>query len=305
LQKFYMTVGLPGSGKSHYAASIPNTVVHSSDSIRKELLGNDSDQTNQDLVFRTLYNRVLADLEAGKNVVYDATNIKYKRRMQFLQNVRALKNRDISVECIFTAVPYNLCLENNASRERTVPEEVIKRMHENIDIPMIAEGWDCIHIKGDSPAPNKIVDTLLKHLCDIEHDNPHHQFNIGQHSLITWAIMKSKYPDASPALIRAALLHDIGKESTKVFTDRHGNPSESANFYYHEKVGAYDSFAYTTDMSDYDRLTTALLIRWHMWPYVVKKSQNPNITARKVRQLLGEDIWNQIMILNKCDRNAH
>lgn len=51
---FYMMVGLPGSGKSFTAESIPNAVVHSSDAIRAEVLGDENDQTQQDLVFQTL-----------------------------------------------------------------------------------------------------------------------------------------------------------------------------------------------------------------------------------------------------------
>lgn len=45
---FYMMVGLPGSGKSFTAESIPNAVVHSSDAIRAEVLGDENDQTQQD-----------------------------------------------------------------------------------------------------------------------------------------------------------------------------------------------------------------------------------------------------------------
>ena len=104
---------------------------------------------------------------------------------------------------------------------------------------------------------------------------------------------------------RAVLLHDIGKGKTKVFHDTKGNPTDIAHFYNHERVGAYDSFCYTTNLSHNDRLLVAILIRWHMWPYAVEKSDNPSKTANKVRRLLGEDIWKQIMVLNDCDRHAH
>lgn len=59
MQYFYMMVGLPGSGKSFTAESIPNAVTHSSDAIRAEVLGDENDQTQQDLVFQTLHKRVL------------------------------------------------------------------------------------------------------------------------------------------------------------------------------------------------------------------------------------------------------
>lgn len=110
---FYMMVGLPGSGKSFTAESIPNAVVHSSDAIRAEVLGDENDQTQQDLVFQTLHKRVLQDLVDGKDVVYDATNINYKRRIGFLDRVRALHKHDLRTVCLFMATPYEVCLERN------------------------------------------------------------------------------------------------------------------------------------------------------------------------------------------------
>ena len=64
-----MMVGLPGSGKSWYAENkLPDAVIHSSDTIREELLSDISDQNHQELVFQTLHDRVLSDLRAGKSV---------------------------------------------------------------------------------------------------------------------------------------------------------------------------------------------------------------------------------------------
>ena len=60
MNKLIVLVGLPASGKSTYAntlAEIPNTIVLSSDKLRKELLGDESCQTNNQLVFDTLYRR--------------------------------------------------------------------------------------------------------------------------------------------------------------------------------------------------------------------------------------------------------
>ncbi len=79
---FFMMVGLPYSGKSVYAEGLREKFgaeIHSSDAIRAEILGNVQDQTNNQIVFDTLHKRVISDLSAGKNVIYDATNINYKR----------------------------------------------------------------------------------------------------------------------------------------------------------------------------------------------------------------------------------
>lgn len=159
---FYMMVGLPGSGKSFTAESIPNAVVHSSDAIRAEVLGDENDQTQQDLVFQTLHKRVLQDLVDGKDVVYDATNINYKRRIGFLNRVRALHKHDLRTVCLFMATPYEVCLERNNNRERSVPESVIQRMYFKFDVPMMAEGWDEIRIVGDEDRHDQIDSVFLK-----------------------------------------------------------------------------------------------------------------------------------------------
>lgn len=232
---FYMMVGLPGSGKSFTAESIPNAVVHSSDAIRAEVLGDENDQTQQDLVFQTLHKRVLQDLVDGKDVVYDATNINYKRRIGFLDRVRALHKHDLRTVCLFMATPYEVCLERNNNRERSVPESVIQKMYFKFDVPMMAEGWDEIRIVGDEDRHDQI-DTLMLRLSKLEHDNPHHEYTVGQHSMTAWQYLISHYKGADAALLRATLLHDIGKEKTKVFHDIKGNPAEIAHFYHHERV---------------------------------------------------------------------
>ena len=85
-----MMVGLPYSGKSCYAKKLKeefNAVIHSSDAIREEILGDVQDQNNNGMVFDVLHRRVIEDLSNGRNVIYDATNINYKRRMDTIQRL--------------------------------------------------------------------------------------------------------------------------------------------------------------------------------------------------------------------------
>ncbi len=304
MQYFYMTVGLPGSGKTATAKTLSNVVIHSSDAIRAEVLGDENEQTQRDLVFKALHDRVFRDLMAGKNVVYDATNISYKRRMTFLQELDAKCIPGLWTVCVFLATPYEKCLTNNASRERSVPEHVIERMYRKFDVPMPTEGWDQIWIVGDEDRHSEL-NSLMARLAKFEHDNPHHEYTVGQHCMATQQYLIRHYKQSNVCLLFAALLHDIGKEKTKAFLDYHGNPTETAHFYNHERIGAYESFSYTGHLSEQQRLMVALLIRWHMLPYVVELSDNPIKTANKVRRLVGENIWNQIMVLNDCDRHAH
>ena len=140
-----MLVGLPGSGKSTYIKNHfnQNLHVHSSDDIREELSGNVNNQDINKEVFELLHKRVKDDLKNGISCVYDATNLNWKRRKAFLES---LKGIDCFKVCHVIATPYEVCLEQNNSRDRVVPEEVIERMYRNFDIPWYNEGWNDIQI---------------------------------------------------------------------------------------------------------------------------------------------------------------
>lgn len=127
--KLFYLVGLPASGKSTKAkelSKIYNAKIHSSDSIREEL-GDIDNQDNNDLVFRILHNRIFTDLMDGNSVIYDATNIRKKHRIHFLQ---LLESKKIACKkiCFITAKPYERCLIHNIMRHKSVPFEVIKNM---------------------------------------------------------------------------------------------------------------------------------------------------------------------------------
>lgn len=80
-------------------------------------------------------------------------------------------------------------------------------MYFKFDVPMMAEGWDEIRIVGDEDRHDQI-DTLMLRLSKLEHDNPHHEYTVGQHSMTAWQYLISHYKDADAVLLRATLLHD-------------------------------------------------------------------------------------------------
>ena len=93
--EFLMLVGLPGSGKSTYIKKYfnQNLRVHSSDAIRAELSGDENNQNINAKVFEVLHNRVKEDLRNGISCVYDATNISYKRRKAFLDELKSRRGK--------------------------------------------------------------------------------------------------------------------------------------------------------------------------------------------------------------------
>ena len=87
---FYMLVGLPASGKSSESDRLGDVIVRSSDYLRDKLCGDINDMKNNGAVFTILQSLVRADLYHGKDVVYDATNLKASYRVEFLDTLRLL-----------------------------------------------------------------------------------------------------------------------------------------------------------------------------------------------------------------------
>ena len=293
--------GLPGSGKSYQAQKLAeqyNANIHSSDAIREELLGDINSQDANGVVFTTLHNRVKEDLRNGKNCIYDACNISYKRRMAFLQELKKIHCEKI---CVLIATPYEECLKNNASRERHVPEYIIERMYRQFDIPWYYEGWDRIELFYRfgyqlyyGPPYKFYLDVL-----NFNQDNQHHALTLGAHcGGVCESLDKEKIE-----LVYAGLLHDCGKPFCKTFTNSKGETTEQAHYYNHEHIGSYNSLFYDFG-NDVNHLNVAILIRWHMQPYFWEKDNNKK-QQNKYQKLWGKPLYIDIMKLHLADQNAH
>lgn len=240
MSEVIMMMGLPGAGKDHWMNKLyPNHVHISSDDIRAEVFGDVNDQSHNGEVFNIMWQRLVAALKEGKSVVYNATNLSAKRRINFINSIKRL-NLDIRCKAILVAPPFEKVLEQNSKRDRVVPESVIHRMLKQFEMPHESEGWYKIEVIG---AVMKL-DTLIKELVkakNIPHDNPHHSASIGDHMLLAHTYLKEHMGISSiNSLVPfAALYHDIGKPHCKVFHNAKGEPSEIAHYYNHENVGAY------------------------------------------------------------------
>lgn len=134
-------VGIPGSGKSTYVEKNkqPNEEVLSSDRIRKELLSGEEDQTNNKLVFDTLYARARDFLSQGKDVIIDATNISLFERRRVLQNFADMQLKRVAI--VFET-PVEVCIERDEKRQRTVGRAVIEKYARKYQKPRRSEGFD-------------------------------------------------------------------------------------------------------------------------------------------------------------------
>lgn len=305
--KILMICGLPGSGKSTLAKKLAETYdakIHSSDAIREELSDDINNQNINDLVFQTLHNRIKEDLQNGRNCIYDACNISYKRRMSFLQSLNKIPCIKI---CVLMATPYEHCIKNNVSRDRVVPEGVIERMYRTFDVPWYYEGWDEIRMEYSPGGDNAFgwPSDWTNSVKDYNQDNTHHTLTLGEHCWQAFKYLdRHKIDSDSPDTLKyATMLHDCGKPFCKTFTNTKGEVTEQAHYYGHEHIGSYDSLFYQTPYRNL-RLRMAVLIRWHMQPYYWEKDNNEKL-QNKYRKLWGEDLYNDLLILHKADLAAH
>lgn len=84
-------------------------------------------------------------LRKGEPFVWNATNITRSIRSQLIS---LFANYGASVKLVYLEVPYEEILRRNSERSRNVPEKVIERLIEKLEIPEDFEACEVIKIIG-------------------------------------------------------------------------------------------------------------------------------------------------------------
>jgi predicted kinase len=316
MAKFLMLIGLPGSGKSTWSALYksknPNTAIISSDAIREEVFGDVNDQTHNAEVFEIMKTRTFDFLNSDIDVIYDATNLNSKRRINFL---KGLPDNTIKIAVLF-AVAFNLCKEQNEMRERVVPEDVMNRMYKSFQIPSKYEGFSNIILVGSPEYKQDIakrqIDEIISISRDVLHDNPHHSSTLGEHNKLAWEhsleIIKIHDLGFETAYIlsEAAKYHDIGKWYCKTFKNLKGDYTDIAHYYGHENVSAYiyltTAITQHTYFDDTKYKNIILLISNLIANHMI--FFNEEATLNKKKELFDSEFWQLLKWLHECDLAA-
>lgn len=298
MNKFYMMIGIPGSGKSTIAEEIAlkePAIIVSSDVIRGDLYGDESVQGDPAKVFRIVHENVKYYLRKGCNVIMDATNINSKKRVAFLREINKVYP-DCEKIAVVVVADKDTCVSRDLFRERTVGYDVIERMITNFQPPHYYEGWDKIeyHNTGDPIE----LGHLFAHAVKFDQMNHHHSLTLGKHMEVA-ATHVDDFVDSI-----AAYYHDIGKLYCKTF-DNEGE----AHYYNHHHIGAYvwlcSDLCY--DWMHNDRYNSAWwvaqLICWHMTPYQYKSRDE--FVHWATRRDMPEDLIDSIWKLHEADLEAH
>jgi predicted kinase len=146
MKQIFVTIAIPGAGKSTWVnAHITDpskTAVVNMDTIRQEVTGSATDQTQNALVASLARQKFLTAVSHGVPSIYwDNTTTQRKYRKELIQ---VGKKGGYKVVAVHFKVPFDICESRNKSRDRVVPYDVLVRMQGQLQPPTQDEGWDDI-----------------------------------------------------------------------------------------------------------------------------------------------------------------
>lgn len=290
-------VGLPASGKSTVAKSLSkkySAKIYSSDDYRAKLLGDENDQSNNQLVFDTLYKDIHTDIGLDNNVILDATNVSVKSRARLLSMARQNECHTIAY-VMQTSV--NECIDRDSKRERHVGKDVIWKFVLRFQMPQYHEGFDEI-ILHDYPNSLPVFSPYLLLSCavamsDFDQKNPHHKNDLYTHCVN----LAENYTDTK--MYQAGMLHDVGKYFTQKIDDE-----GIAHYYGHESCSAYWVLSHPTvlNVKSLDEFLDILFyINEHMHIRDILKS---NKAVKRYTEMFGSEKFNMLVEFMEHDNLA-
>ena len=301
--KLFIMIGLSAAGKSTIAKELAKdyeAVIVSSDSIRKEICGNVSDQSKNEEVFKLFHKRIRKYLHEKRNVIADATNITMKSRRAIINNVKKM-----DIEIIAYIVPKKIedCIKDNVEREYVVQEEVIYKQMKRFQIPFLEEGFDKIIVYDfNYDLRYKLYPLeIIEKMTGFDQKNPHHNMYLEDHCDFTYnkfSDLAHPYDVYKSGFLLGAKIHDFGKLCTQTI-DENG----IAHYFGHENVGSY--CVLTTLYNPFEEYNTdvflldcCFLINYHMMPF----NWNTEKTKNKWKNIFGEEKYNMLLRFHECDK---
>ena len=283
MSTLYIMVGIPGAGKDYYIEhnKKDTDIVLSSDGIRAEL-GDVNDQSQNELVFSMLYERLEENLKAGNDVWFNATNINIKNRSRAVNMGKQYKYNLVAV---VIAVPVEKAIEQDSKRDRTVGEAVIWKFVHRFEMPFREEGFNEVRIIGDN-APLNEAEIQAK-MKATEQTSKWHKENVYEHCVAVDRLFnynnKQKY----------VFYHDIGK----IYTQTWDEEKKCYHFYDHANVGAY--YLITHPIDGVIDLEGIFLVNYHM--LLKKDKDRTQKNFDKWRRFLGQEKFDLLMSFADAD----
>ncbi|WKA52051.1 ATP-binding protein [Planococcus liqunii] len=310
MPRLKMLIGLPGSGKSTFAAKITETEtgwIHlSSDRIAHERFSV-KEPIDHRTVFEELYQQTAASLTAGRDVIYDATNLASSRRKSLLNRLRKM---EAETEAILFFTPVEVLKQRNRMRNdrERVPEAILERYIRALQFPRRDEKLDKISIvSGFKPSIKSSEAQSLRQLIGSENTTfedilaLYRSFEESS-ALIThpemeavayrsYKLFKQVQLDVlnrqERALLSwAMLLHGIGKPHV-----RKPVPIEQDNFYGYEHVSMYMAYPILSALEYPEPFVFDVLL------LIDEHREAPAMKRGKIRRRIGEENFQRLQFL--------
>lgn len=138
MNKLIVLSACPGSGKStwakRYSSTHPNTVILSSDEVRKQITGTYTDFSKQDQVWNTIRSEITRYSHIDNvDLILDACIDLNELRVFYANLGKDFTNRTLIVIC----KPLEEVIENNKKRNpaKFVPEDVLIKLFNKFELP--------------------------------------------------------------------------------------------------------------------------------------------------------------------------
>lgn len=183
-----LTRGIPASGKTTYAkvwaSAAPKRVRINRDDLRFMLYNAyHADHIDEDAVTKLQYAAITAALKAGHSVIVDDTNLNDR----FVRKLVAVGHRaGVPVSVMDFPVDLQEALRRNALRDRKVPEDVIRQMHDRFvnRKPVDVEPPNLRPYKGTPGKPKAVIVDIDGTLAKMTTRGPFDWKRVGEDELV-------------------------------------------------------------------------------------------------------------------------
>lgn len=135
----HVMCALPGTGKDTFVERHLDLPVLSLDDIRRANNIDPTDKKKQGLVLQLGKEKAKEFMRAHQSFVFNATNLTRDRRGKWISLFLEYGAR---IEIIYLEVPHKTLLAQNHNRTHKVPENVVRRMINSLEIPTPKEAHD-------------------------------------------------------------------------------------------------------------------------------------------------------------------
>ena len=138
MNKLIVLSGVPGSGKSYFSSSFKLAIkkhvyIISSDELRKMILNNQRDLSEDELIWKIYYSLVETySIDKNGIVILDAT---HSKKVYRLDNIKPFRRLYDQIDLVCFRLEKEMVYAQNKDRENPIPNEDLSKLIEEFEMP--------------------------------------------------------------------------------------------------------------------------------------------------------------------------